>query len=144
MRFMVITMRFMVIMKASADSEAWAPPPPGTFEAMGAYNQELLDAGVLLAGEGLLPSARGARVDFSGDEPKVIEGPFPETDQLVAGFWIFRTASRDEAIDWVKRCPYRGANPIEIRQIAQLDDFGDAVTPEVREHEERMRSELEG
>lgn len=137
-------MRFMVIMKANADSESSAPPPPGTFEAMGAYNQQLLDAGVLLAGEGLLPSSRGARVDFTGDAPAVIEGPFPETDQLVAGFWIIQTASREEAIDWVKRCPYRGENPIEVRQIAELEDFGDAVTPEVRAHEEQMRDQLEG
>jgi hypothetical protein len=133
-----------VIMKANADSEAWIPPPPGTFEAMGAYNQQLLDAGVLLGGEGLLPSSRGVRLDFTGDEPAVTEGPFPETDQLVAGFWIIQSASREEAIDWVKRCPYRGENPIEVRQIAELEDFGDAVTPEVRDHEERMRSELDG
>lgn len=133
-------MRFMIIIKASADSEAGVMPSEELLTAMGNYNEELAKAGILLAGEGLHPSSKGARVRFSGDNRSVINGPFAETKELIAGFWLWQVKSKEEAIEWVKRCP----NPmpgteseIEIRQVFELDDFGAELTPELREQEER-------
>lgn len=139
-------MRFMVIIKATQDSEAGKMPSQALMEAMGKYNEELVKAGIMLAGEGLQPSCKGARVRFSGDDRQVVDGPFAETDQLVAGFWIWQVKSREEAIEWVKRCP----NPmpgndaeIEIRQVFETEDFGEEFTPELREQEETLRRQLE-
>jgi hypothetical protein len=133
-------MRFMIIIKASADSEAGVMPSEELLTAMGNYNEELAKAGILLAGEGLHPSSKGARVRFTGDKRSVIDGPFAETKELIAGFWLWQVKSKEEAIEWVKRCP----NPmpgteseIEIRQVFELDDFGAELTPELREQEER-------
>ena len=139
-------MRFMVMVKADKNTEAGALPDEKLLTAMGKYNEELAKAGVLLAGEGLHPTSKGARVKFSGEKRTVIEGPFPESNDLVAGFWIFQVKSKAEAIDWVKRCP----NPtgteseIEIRQIFEAEDFGPALTPELREAEERLRAQVGG
>ncbi len=138
-------MRFMVIVKADAHSEAGEMPGTELLAAMGAYNEELVKAGIMLAGEGLHPSSKGARVRFSGTSRSVIDGPFAETKELIAGFWIWKCASLQEAIEWVKKCP----NPqvtdsdIEIRQIFEAEDFGEAFTPELREQEERLRAEIE-
>lgn len=133
-------MRFMIIIKASQDSEAGVMPSQELLTAMGNYNEELAKAGILLAGEGLHPSSKGARVRFSGDKRTVIDGPFIETRELIAGFWLWQVKSKEEAIEWVKRCP----NPmpgteaeIEIRQVFEMDDFGADLTPELREQEER-------
>lgn len=133
-------MRFMIIIKASADSEAGVMPSEELLTAMGNYNEELAKAGILLAGEGLHPSSKGARVRFAGEKRLVIDGPFIETKELIAGFWLWQVESKEEAIEWVKRCP----NPmpgteaeIEIRQVFELDDFGAELTPELREQEER-------
>lgn len=139
-------MRFMVIVKADANSEAGVLPSTELLAAMGKYNEELVNAGVMLAGEGLHPSSKGARVYFSGDKRTVVDGPFTETKELIAGFWIFQVKSLAEAIEWVKRCP----NPtlaesnIEIRQIFEAEDFGEAFTPELREAEEELRRRTEG
>ena len=134
-------MRFMIIIKASADSEAGVMPSQELLTAMGNYNEELVKAGVMLAGEGLHPSSKGARVRFSGEQRSVIDGPFIETKELIAGFWLWKVKSREEAIEWVKRCP----NPmpgteaeIEIRQVFEVEDFGAEFTPELREQEERV------
>jgi hypothetical protein len=137
-------MRFMIIVKASKDSEAGVMPSERLLTEMGKYNEELVKAGVMLAGEGLHPSAKGARVRFSGATRTVIDGPFPETSQLVAGFWMIQVASRDEAIAWVKRCPnpHEGDSEIEIRQVFEAEDFGPEFTPELREAEERMREKM--
>jgi hypothetical protein len=136
-------MRFMIIVKASKDSEAGKLPSQELLAAMGKYNEELSNAGILLSGEGLHPSSKGARVHFSGDQRTVIDGPFPETKDLVAGYWVWEVNSKAEAIEWVKRCP----NPmpgteaeIEIRQVFEAEDFGAALTPELREQEERLRA----
>ena len=139
-------MRFMVLVKATADSEAGVLPTTEEFAAMGAFNEQLVKAGVMLAGEGLHPSSRGARVAFSGKNRRVIDGPFAETKELVAGFWIWKCGSLQEAIEWVKKCPnpMRTDSEIEIRQIYSAEDFGDALTPELREREERLRKEAEG
>jgi len=139
-------MRFMVLVKATRDSEAGVLPTPQAFAEMGRFNEELIKAGVMQAGEGLHPSSRGARVRFSGKERKVIDGPFAETKELVAGFWLWKCASLQEAIDWVKRCPnpMPGDSEIEIRQIYEAEDFGDAFTPELREQEERLRAQMDG
>jgi hypothetical protein len=138
-------MRFMIIIKATKDSETGKPPTQELLAAMGKYNEDLVNAGIMLAGEGLLSSSEGARVRFSGDRRTVINGPFPETKDLIAGFWVWQVKSKDEAIEWVKRCP----NPmpgtdaeIEIRQIAETEDFGEELTPELREQEERLREQL--
>jgi hypothetical protein len=138
-------MRFMVMVKATKDSEAGVMPKPEEFATMGAFNEQLVKAGVMEAGEGLHPSSRGARVAFSGKDRRVIDGPFTETKELVAGFWIWRCASLQEAIEWVKKCPnpMRTDSEIEIRQIYSVEDFGDAITPEVREQEERLRKEVQ-
>jgi hypothetical protein len=139
-------MRFMILVKATRDSEAGVLPTPQAFAEMGRFNEELVKAGVMQAGEGLHPSARGARVRFSGKERKVIDGPFAETKELVAGFWLWKCASLQEAIDWVKRCPnpMPGDSEIEIRQIYEAEDFGEAFTPELREQEERLRAQIDG
>ena len=139
-------MRFMVMVKATADSEAGLMPSTEMLAEMGRFNEELVKAGVMQAGEGLQPSAKGARVRFSGKNRTVIDGPFAETKELVAGFWIWRCASLQEAIDWVKRCPnpMPGDSEIEIRQIFEAEDFGEAFTPELREQEERLRDEIAG
>ena len=134
-------MRFMVIVKADKNSEAGVLPDEKLLAEMGKYNEELAKAGVLLAGEGLHPSSKGARVRFSGKQRTVIDGPFPETKDLVAGLWIFQVKSREEAIEWVKRSPnpFPGTeSEIEIRQIFEADDFGTEFTPELREQEERI------
>jgi len=138
-------MRFMVIVKASRDSEAGVMPSTELLTAMGKFNEELVNAGVLLAGEGLHPSSKGARVRFSGSQRSVIDGPFAATRELVAGFWIFNVKSRQEAIDWILRCPNPTGDEgeIEIRQILTADDFGPALTPELREAEERLRAQSE-
>ncbi|MBX3589000.1 MAG: YciI family protein [Ramlibacter sp.] len=137
-------MKFMVLVKADANSEAGVMPSEQLLADMGRYNEELVKAGVMKAGEGLHPSARGARVRFSGKERHVIDGPFAETKELVAGFWMWECASLQEAIDWVKRCPnpMLGESEIEIRQVFEADDFGEAFTPELREQEERLRAQL--
>jgi len=136
-------MRFMVMVKADKNTEAGALPDEKLLTAMGKYNEELVKAGVMQAGEGLQPSSKGARVKFSGDKRTVTNGPFPEAKDLVAGFWIFNVKSKDEAIEWVKRCPNpTGAEgEIEIRQIFEAEDFGPALTPELREAEERLRAQ---
>jgi hypothetical protein len=136
-------MRFIVIVKANRDSEAGVMPPPELFEKMGKYNEELVQAGVMQAGEGLLPSSKGLRMKFQGANRTITEGPFPETDQLVAGFWLWKTKTREEAIDWLKRAPFDGGVEIEMRQIAEMEDFGDAVPAEVREQEQRLRAQVE-
>lgn len=139
-------MKFMVIVKATADSEAGVMPSEEMLAAMGKYNEELVDAGIMQAGEGLHPSARGARVRFSGQDRTVVDGPFAETKELIAGFWLWKCASLQEAIDWVKRCPnpMPGPSEIEIRQVFEAEDFGEAFTPELREQEERLRQRVEG
>jgi len=135
-------MRFMVIVKANADSEAGKMPNTELLTAMGKYNEELVNAGVMQAGEGLHPSSNGVRVKFSGSERTVTEGPFPETDQLVAGFWLWKTDTRQEAIDWLKRAPFDGGTEIELRQIFEAEDFGEEFTPALREQEDRLRAEV--
>ncbi len=137
-------MRFMVMVKANADSEAGMMPSQELLAAMGKYNDELVKAGVLLAAEGLQPSSRGARVKFSGTKRTVIDGPFAETKELVAGFWLIQVKSKAEAIEWVKRCPnpMEGDSEIEIRQVFEAEDFGDEFTPELREQEERQRAAI--
>jgi hypothetical protein len=137
-------MRFMVLVKATRDSEAGVMPSEQLLAEMGRFNEELVKAGVMQAGEGLHPSSKGARVRFSGKERKVIDGPFAETKELVAGFWIWKCASLQEAIEWVKRCPnpMPGDSEIEIRQIFEAEDFGEALTPELREQEDRLRAQM--
>jgi hypothetical protein len=140
-----MTMRFMVIVKATKDSEAGVLPSEQLLSAMMKYNEELVKAGIMLAGDGLHPSSKGARVRFSGDKRTVIDGPFAETKELIAGFWIWQVRSLEEAIEWVKRCPnpMEGESEIEIRQIFDMEDFGEAATPEIREKEKRLRAETE-
>ena len=137
-------MRFMVMVKATADSEAGVMPSEQLLAEMGRFNEELVQAGVMQAGEGLHPSAKGARVRFSGQSRTVIDGPFAETKELVAGFWLWQCASLQEAVDWVKRCPnpMPGPSEIEIRQIFEAEDFGDQLTPELRAQEERLREQV--
>ena len=135
-------MRFMVMVKASAESEAGVMPSTQLLAEMGKFNEELVRAGVLLAGEGLQPSSKGARVRFSGSKRTVIDGPFPETRELVAGFWLLQVKSKEEAIEWIKRCPnpMPGESEIEIRQVFEAEDFGEEFTPELREQEENLRA----
>jgi hypothetical protein len=137
-------MRFMVIVKASAESEAGKMPSEKLLAEMGKYNEELVKAGVLLAGEGLHPSSKGVRVHFSGDKRTVVDGPFADTKELIAGFWLFQVKSREEAIEWVKRCPnpMESDSDIEIRQVFEAEDFGAEFTPELREREEQLRAQL--
>lgn len=139
-------MKFMVIVKASKNSEAGVMPDEKLLAAMGQYNEELVKAGIMLSGEGLHPSSKGVRVRFSDKGQTVVNGPFPETEQLVAGFWMWQCKSREEALEWLKRCP----NPmpgeeaeIELRQVFDAEDFGAEFTPELRAQEERLRAELE-
>ena len=138
-------MRVMVIVKASADSEAGVMPGEELLTAMGAYNEELVNAGIMLAGEGLHPSSRGKRIRFSGDARTVIDGPFAETKELIAGFWLWQVASMEEAVEWAKRCP----NPmpgteaeLEIRPVFENEDFGEEFTPELRAQEDRLRARV--
>lgn len=137
-------MRFMIIVKATADSEAGKMPSQQLLTEMGKYNEQLVNAGVLLAAEGLHPSARGARVKFEGNKRTVVDGPFAETKELIAGFWLIQVKSKEEAIEWVRRCPnpFEGDCEIEIRQVFEMEDFGDVVTPELCAQEERMRAQL--
>ena len=137
-------MRFMVIVKATDESEAGVMPSEQLLAEMGKYNEELVNAGVMLAGEGLHPSSRGKRVRFSGKQRTVVDGPFAETKELIAGFWLIQARSMDEAVEWVKRCPnpFDGESEIEIRQVFEADDFGAEFTPELREQEERLRARI--
>lgn len=134
-------MRFMMIVKASPESEAGTMPTEEELSAMSAYNEELVRAGVMLAGEGLHPSSRGARVHFNGDERTVVDGPFAEAKELIAGFWLIQTSSLQEAIEWAKRIPFRESH-VEIRQVFEESDFGDEFTPELREAEARLRERI--
>jgi hypothetical protein len=138
-------MRFMVMVKATKESEAGVLPNRHLLEEMGKFNEELVKAGIMLAGEGLQPSSQGARVRFSGSKRTVIDGPFTETKELVAGFWLWQVKSLAEAIEWVKRCPnpFDTDSEIEIRQVFEAQDFGAEFTPELREQEERLRKEIE-
>jgi hypothetical protein len=138
-------MRFMVIVKATTDSEAGMLPDRKLLADMGKFNDELVKAGIMLAGEGLQPSSKGARVRFSGTKRTVIDGPFAETKELIAGFWLWQVKSKEEAIEWVKRCPnpMPGDSEIEIRQVYEAEDFGAEFTPELRAQEERQRKEME-
>lgn len=137
-------MKFMVIVKASLESEAGKMPSEQLLTEMGKFNEELVKAGVLLAGEGLHPSAKGARVQFSGAKRTVVDGPFPETRSLIAGFWLIQVKSKQEAIEWMKRCPnpMEGDSEIEIRQVFEAEDFGAEFTPELREQEEKLRAQV--
>jgi hypothetical protein len=138
-------MRFMVIVKATKDSEAGALPDQKILAEMGKFNEELVKAGIMLAGEGLQPTSKGARVKFSGSKRTVIDGPFTESKELIAGFWLWEVKSLEEAIEWVKRCPnpHPGESEIEIRQVFEAADFGAEFTPELREQEERLRAQIE-
>jgi hypothetical protein len=138
-------MRFMVLLKANDDSEAGVLPSGELLAEMGKYNEEMVKAGVMLAGEGLQPSSKGARVRFSGEQRTVVDGPFTETKELIAGFWLIQVKSKDEAIEWVKRCPnpLDGEAEIEIRQVFEAEDFGEKLTPELREQEERLRAQAD-
>ena len=135
-------MRVMVLVKATEESEAGAMPSQELLSAMGDFNEQLVKAGVMLAGEGLHPSSKGARVEFSAGEPKVIDGPFAETKELIAGFWLWKVQSMDEAVEWLKRAPFGGGTEIEIRPIFEAEDFGKELTPELRAREERLRAEI--
>src|SRR2546427_2383498 len=134
-----MTMRFMIIVKATKDTEAGVMPSEQLLTEMGKFNEELVKAGVMLAGEGLHPSSKGARVRFSGGKRTVIDGPFAETKELVAGFWLWQVKSKEEAIEWLKRAPFEDTE-VEIRQVFETEDFGEALTPELREQEERVRA----
>ena len=134
-------MRVMVIVKASPESEAGVMPSTELLTAMGKYNEELVKAGIMLAGEGLHPSAKGKRVRFSGNQRTVIDGPFAETKELIAGFWLWQVRSMEEAVEWLKRAPFGDDAEVEIRQVFEAEDFGEAFTPELREQEERLRAE---
>jgi hypothetical protein len=137
-------MRFMVMVKADASSEAGVLPSQELLTAMGKFNEELVKAGVMLAGEGLQPSSKGARVKFSGGKKTVIDGPFTEAKELIAGFWLWEVKSKEEAIEWVKRCPspMEGDSEIEIRQVFEATDFGENFTPELQEQENRLRAQM--
>ncbi len=135
-------MRFMVIVKANEDSEAGVMPTTEMLAEMGKYNEELVRAGVMLNGDGLHPSSKGVRVRFDGDKRTVTDGPFPETKELIAGFWIWQCDSLADAIDWLKKAPFDGGTELEIRQIFDAADFGEAFTPELQEQEERLRAQL--
>jgi len=134
-------MRFMIIVKANRDSEAGVLPDEKILKEMGKFNEELVKAGVMLAGEGLQASSKGARVKFSSGKTTVIDGPFAETKELVAGFWLWKVKSKEEAIDWLKRAPFEDTE-VEIRKVFEAEDFGDNLTPELREQEERLRARV--
>ena len=137
-------MRVMVIVKATKDSEAGVLPSKELLEAMGKYNEELVKAGIMLAGEGLKPSSKGKRVRFSGTKRSVIDGPFAETKELIAGYWIWQVRSMEEAVEWLKRCPnpMPGDSEVEIRPVYEAADFGENFTPELREQEDRLREQM--
>jgi hypothetical protein len=135
-------MRFMVLVKANKDSEAGVMPSQELLTEMGKFNEELVKAGVMLAGEGLQPSSKGARVKFSGNKRTVTDGPFAETKELVAGYWLWQVRSKEEAIEWLKRAPFRDGELVEIRQVFEAEDFGPEFTPELREQEERLRQKI--
>ena len=134
--------RFMVIVKANPESEAGVMPSREILDEMGKFNEEMVKAGVMLAGEGVHPSSKGARIQFSGKDRRVIDGPFAETKELLAGFWVIQVKSKEEAIEWMKRSPFQEGE-IEIRQIFEAEDFGDAMTPEQRAAEERLRTQID-
>src|SRR5437016_5983641 len=136
------TMRFMVIVKASKESEAGVMPSEQLLTEMGKFNEELTNAGVMLAGEGLHPSSKGARVKFSGGQRTVTDGPFPETKELIAGYWLWQVKSKEEAIDWLKRAPFDGGTEVELRQVFEAEDFGESFTPELRKQEEHIRAQV--
>ena len=138
-------MRVMVLIKANEDSEAGVMPGEQLLAEMGKYNEELVKAGVMLAGEGLHPSSKGKRIKFSGEKKTVIDGPFIETKELIAGFWLWQVRSMDEAVEWAKRMPnpHEGEGEVEIRPVFEADDFGEEFTPELREQEERLRKQIE-
>jgi hypothetical protein len=136
-------MRFMVLVKANAESEAGVMPSQEILAAMGKYNEELVKAGVMLAGEGLHPTSKAARVRFDGDKRTVIDGPFTESKELIAGYWLWQVRDMDEAIEWIKRAPFQEGD-VEIRPVFEADDFGEAFTPELREQEERLRAQAAG
>jgi len=135
-------MRFMVIVKADESSEAGIMPSTELLASMGKYNEELVRAGVMLAGEGLAPSSKGVRVKFEGAKRTVTDGPFTETKELIAGFWLWQCKSKEEAIEWLKRAPFDGGTEIEIRQVFEAEDFGEEFTPELREQEQRLREQI--
>lgn len=134
-------MRFMVIVKATKDSEAGVMPSEQELTRMGAYNEELVKAGIMLAGEGLHTSAKGARIRFDGADRTLTDGPFSETKELIAGFWLWQVRSREEAIEWLKRAPFDGGAEVELRQVFEMEDFGAELTPELRQQEELLRTE---
>ena len=135
-------MRFMILVKASEESEAGVLPDEKILTEMGKFNEELVKAGVMLAAEGLHPSSRGARVKFEGTKRTVTDGPFSETKELVAGFWLWQVKSKEEAIEWLKRAPFDGGMEVELRQVFEMEDFGANLTPELREQEERLRAQV--
>jgi hypothetical protein len=136
-------MRFMVMVKANKDSEAGVMPSTELLTAMGKFNEEMVKAGVMKAGEGLQPSSKGTRIRYTGKAPQVIDGPFTETKELVAGFWMIEVKDRAEAIAWMKRAPFGPGDEIEIRQVFEMEDFGEAMTPELRDQEVRLRAQSE-
>ena len=136
-------MRVIVFVKANQDSEKGVMPTEKLLTEMGKYNEELVKAGIMLAGEGLHPSVKGKRVKFSGNKPTVIDGPFAETKELVAGFWIWQVKSMDEALEWIKRAPFDGGEEVELRPVFEAEDFGEELTPELRAQEDRLRAEVE-
>ena len=137
-------MRFMMIVKASQDSEAGVMPSEKMLGEMAKYNEQLVKAGVMLDGSGLKPSSKGARIKYSGSNRTVVDGPFAETKELVAGFWLWQVKSMDEAVEWLKRAPFDGGTEVELRQVFEAEDFGDELTPELREAEARMREQTAG
>jgi hypothetical protein len=137
-------MRVMVLVKASEESEAGQMPSTQELQEMGSFNEELAKAGVMVAGEGLHPSSKGVRVRFSGDDRSVIDGPFAETKELLAGFWLWEVRDLDEAIEWIKRAPFDGGAEIELRPVFEAEDFGEELTPELRQQEDRVRQQIEG
>jgi hypothetical protein len=137
-------MRFMVLVPGSPETEAGVMPSTEELQEMTKYNEELVKAGVMLAGDGLHPTAKGAKVRFEGGKRTVIDGPFTEAKELIAGYWVWECASRDEAIEWLKRAPFDGGTEVELRQVFEADDFGDQLTPELRETQDRMREQISG
>jgi|SRR5947208_5724321 len=136
-------MRVMVIVKADKNSEAGILPKKEVFEKMGKYNEELVKAGVMLAGEGLQPTSKGKRMKFSGSQRTVVDGPFTETKELIAGFWLWQVRSMEEAVEWLKRAPFDGGTEIELRQVFELEDFGGEITPELKEQDARLRAQTQ-
>jgi len=136
-------MRVMVLVPADANSEAGVMPDTALLEKMGKFNEELVKAGVMLAGEGLHPTSKAARVRFDNGRPTVVDGPFTESKELIAGFWLWQVRSLDEAIEWIKRAPFDGGTTIELRPVFEMEDFGEALTPELREQEEKLRAQTE-